>query len=312
MVDFRYHLISLVAVFLALGLGILIGSAALGQDVPKRIEANIDDVRERNNQLQQEVTELDRRIQSDESFAQAVEPYLLDGELAQREVVVFEIEGSDGDILDSVRIAVERADASITSSVRVTPAFDLRDERRRAALGRIIGGGGSTAEELLGEAGSRIGSRIAAAAAPGSSVAADRRASRLLDRLERAGFLSTELADDQVTVPAGAMFVVTGGGREARPWETPPFTAALSEALAGRGAAVVAVQPADSAWGPCSAVRADSDASAVVSTVDQGNVVAGRVALVQALELASEGEIGHYGTGPGASGGQIPEAPPGE
>jgi hypothetical protein len=37
MIDFRYHLISIVAVFLALGIGILMGSYVLGEGLVKQL-----------------------------------------------------------------------------------------------------------------------------------------------------------------------------------------------------------------------------------------------------------------------------------
>jgi hypothetical protein len=84
MIDFRYHLVSIVAVFLALAIGIVLGTTALNGPIESklsRLEASArseaDTLRTQNSQLQQQ-------INNDQSFAQAnaslVLPHLLDGQ----------------------------------------------------------------------------------------------------------------------------------------------------------------------------------------------------------------------------------------
>ena len=51
MVNFRFHLVSLIAVFLALGLGILIGSTVVNQATVQTIRREIRDVRAEVNSL---------------------------------------------------------------------------------------------------------------------------------------------------------------------------------------------------------------------------------------------------------------------
>jgi hypothetical protein len=58
-------------------------------------------------------------------------------------------------------------------------------------------------------------------------------------------------------------------------------------------------------------VRSDDEASARVATVDQADVAQGRIAVALGLDLAAEGAPGHWGSGPGSSGGVIPEPAPG-
>ncbi|MDQ3767632.1 MAG: copper transporter, partial [Actinomycetota bacterium] len=70
MIDFRYHLISLVAVFLALGLGILLGSAVLGQNFTSRLRRAVENVEGSNDRLRAANAEMGRRIESDNLFAQ--------------------------------------------------------------------------------------------------------------------------------------------------------------------------------------------------------------------------------------------------
>ncbi|MDQ3531910.1 MAG: copper transporter, partial [Actinomycetota bacterium] len=81
--------------------------------------------------------------------------------------------------------------------------------------------------------------------------------------------------------------------------------------LAARSAGVLAAEAREGSWGAASAVRADDEASARVATVDQADVAQGRIAVALGLDLAAEGTVGHWGSGPGSSGGVIPEPAPG-
>ena len=48
MINFRFHLVSLIAVFLALGLGILVGSTVIDQGIVNRLDSEINNVRKEN------------------------------------------------------------------------------------------------------------------------------------------------------------------------------------------------------------------------------------------------------------------------
>ena len=49
MINFRFHLVSLIAVFLALGLGILVGSTVVDQKIVNRLDREISSVRKENS-----------------------------------------------------------------------------------------------------------------------------------------------------------------------------------------------------------------------------------------------------------------------
>jgi len=65
MINFRFHLVSLIAVFLALGLGILVGSTVVDQVVVDRLDREIQSVRHdssavnnTNNELKGQMSQL--------------------------------------------------------------------------------------------------------------------------------------------------------------------------------------------------------------------------------------------------------------
>ena len=45
MIDFRYHIVSLVAVFLALGVGIVLGSGPLDEQIQGALQTQTNDLR---------------------------------------------------------------------------------------------------------------------------------------------------------------------------------------------------------------------------------------------------------------------------
>ncbi len=313
MIDFRYHIISLVAIFLALGVGILLGSATFGQNITKRLRDSIENVRVTNEQLREENGEAQARIQNDEEFATAVEPSLLDDALLGQTVVVFEIEGGDSSVLENSRVAIESAGGSVTGTVALTPVLALEAEADRAALQRILRSSATDPEDLRSSFGRTLGLRAAAAAAePGGDnllrVAADRRFERLLGQLQQAGFLVVGEEDRQTLVGPSTGFLLAGGSATAEsPFETDGLSVGLVEGLTRRGAGVMAAQPRNSLWGPASAVRSNGDAASLASSVDQADITAGRIAVALGLDLAAEGAPCHYGSGPDASCGVIPE-----
>jgi Copper transport outer membrane protein, MctB len=315
-IDFRYHIISLVAVFLALGVGILLGSATFGQNLTKRLRGSIENVRTSNERLRDENSDANARIQNDDDFAAAVEPVLLDDILLGEAVVLIDIGGSDPTVLENSRAAIQTAGGSVTATVTLTPALGLEAEEDRLRLGEIIRSSTTDPDDLRAEMGRTLGTRAAIAVAePGDGnllrVAADRRFQRLLDDLQQAGFVQVSDDDDEGMVGPSTSFVVGGGSATVQaPYETEELSIALTEGLATREAEVVAVQPRNSLWGPASAVRSDGDVANVVSSVDQADVTVGRIAVAMALDLADKGAPCHYGSERNASCGVIPEPAP--
>ncbi len=62
MIDFRYHLVSLIAVFLAVALGIVIGTTALNNPISADIEARVDQLEQDKRQLEDRTQELTAQV----------------------------------------------------------------------------------------------------------------------------------------------------------------------------------------------------------------------------------------------------------
>jgi hypothetical protein len=165
--DFRYHALSLVAVFLALGIGILLGTTIGDQLVS---EANRDlssslrrDVVEARGEARNARNALDDR----ERFINASFDRIAGGSLRGRNVALVSFGDLPGQLESGVRDAVQDADGGVSSVSVIASPPELKelgdtvgrryedlepDDERIAALGRTIGralaNGGEVASKL--------------------------------------------------------------------------------------------------------------------------------------------------------------------
>jgi hypothetical protein len=305
LIDFRYHLISLIAVFLALGLGILMGSVVLSEKYVQRLENRVAQFEEEVDARRQEVSELNDRIDSFQEFALESQPRLIDGALAGEEVVLFETDGTDDRFLEALAETVEQAGGTVVSTITLTDRFALSDQIERDQMALILSSPLGEAADLRARAGSLLGRRAAAAAAsavaPGSGDAQAQRLMTLVDSFEDEGFVGISSSEER-PIPAGASFVVAGGSTDQRFEGAVELSKALALGLSERERAVMVVEPTSSVWELVQEVRDDGQLSAAVSSADHAETVPGRVAVVLGLEMAIDGLLGHYGVTDGASG----------
>src|SRR5438874_1710419 len=100
MVSFRYHVVSIVAVFLAIGLGILMGTTVVRQGVVEELRKRADGAVRTTHSLQKDVTDLRRQLQAWNNVASQLQHLLVTGELAGRAVVLVTSEGVDFSVVD--------------------------------------------------------------------------------------------------------------------------------------------------------------------------------------------------------------------
>jgi hypothetical protein len=122
-IDFRYHLVSIVAVFLALAVGLVVGAAALRP----RTEQILDRLSKQEQQqinLQRTVNDnLQKQLTSYQAAAKADAPRLLDGLLTGQRVVLVTAPGADGSTITGVTVALRQAGAVVTGQAELHPSF---------------------------------------------------------------------------------------------------------------------------------------------------------------------------------------------
>jgi hypothetical protein len=262
--DFRYHALSLVAVFLALGIGIVLG-ASLGdsvvsqanKDVRSSLQGDLVDARTDARTATQAVGQRD-------SFITAAFEPLAGGSLRRKRVALVASGGLPQDVESDVREAVKDAGGTVDSVSKLDAAPDLPD------------------------LGSRLGGRFKAlGSSPGQLRPLTHRFARALLRGGApADKLKAALPDSFSGDFKGADAVVYYRANVDRNTDNQRFEAALVEGLRGGAGAAVGAERSDTDPSQISAYI-----NAGLATVDDIDQPAGRIAL--ALTLA--GSKGNYG-----------------
>jgi hypothetical protein len=106
MIDFRYHLVSIVAIFLALSLGLLLGSTALAGPVQRGLNGLSKAEQRQINNLLQQRGQLQGQISSENQFALANAPAMLHDVLAGQRVALVLAPGAPGSVTSGVEQAL--------------------------------------------------------------------------------------------------------------------------------------------------------------------------------------------------------------
>lgn len=123
--NLKYHIVSLVAVFLALGLGILIGSAFPGdttldsqqQQIMEKLESRIESVRQKNELMRARVNQLEIDKNMKVQFEKQIAPLLVEGKLTGRRVAIIATAGRA--ITEDLAWSLRMAGASVPSSTYI-------------------------------------------------------------------------------------------------------------------------------------------------------------------------------------------------
>ena len=303
MIDFRYHLVSLVAVFLALALGVLLGTTQLNGAVLDDLRGQVRGLAEDKRDLQADLRALQGQTRNDDVVTAALAPKVVAGALRGAKVVlVATAQAADG-TSDAVQTVLQQSGASVTGRVQLTD--DYSDPRRAADLKAFVTGGRQPAGFQLPEsqdAGVLSGALLAYALLGGRSGDPDAAATN--EVLGGFGSLRMLRVDSaQVTAADLAVVVTSGPVRGTDPAVRVGTLTALVSALDGAGRGAVVAGTAAAAAGPdglVAAVRADRGLASAVSTVDDADRAVGQVASVFALARQSAGRTGQYGTARGA------------
>jgi Copper transport outer membrane protein, MctB len=304
MLGLRYHVASLAGVFVALAIGILLGVAVSGKVTDVGEDAELQNLRNDNEQLQQQLDAARADLEaaagrsegSDELFARAY-PALMDGRLEGKNVAVVFLGPADGSVRAEVEGALADADGGAPARV---VALDVPVDPGDVAA--ILEG-----DELLAgyvdEAGdlSDLGRDLGRQLAEGDDTLWGTFQSELIE--EQSGSTSTPV--DAAVVVNTWMPPEDGDGGEA-PDPAAEATASLLEGLVSGlnslDIPVVGVAGGDDAEQALEAFR-----NRGISTVDDIELSAGRLAL--ALLLAGA-QPGHYGFGESAVDGSVPPIEP--
>lgn len=132
MINLRYHIVSITAVFLALGIGVALGGTFLDRATVDLLEGNIGraesrirDTEARNDELTDLLRQADQR---DDSLIEVGEVELFDGLLDETPVLIVTRTDSHPETVQRVAQALRRADADLQGVLELTDALLMLDE----------------------------------------------------------------------------------------------------------------------------------------------------------------------------------------
>lgn len=318
MINFRYHVVSLTAVFLSLAVGLVLGSTVLNGPMLDALNNQVATLGQTNQQLREQVSFLEEEAKREEAFAAQAAPQLLDGALAGRRVALVVLPEADAYVED-LSESLELAGAELTETVHLTdrfvqpahrlsqlldlahntipPSVDPDDlpansdgvETSAALLAAVLfGQGGGDAEPVQPDPD--------AEQPPAGMPEEDRQA--VLSAYAAADYLERE---EHAAAPAEITVVVAAlPFTDADATEKNQALLTTVEQFAATGPVVVAAAGPSGDGNLVAEIRRDPELSIAVSTVDNVSTPQGLVAagLVVADHLG--GDIGHYGDGNGA------------
>lgn len=270
MLDIRYHVISLVAVFLALGIGILLGTTLVERGLIAEQKAQIESLRTTFGEIKEKNSSLNNDLGTCRTYEDQSLDYMCAGRLSGRPFAVVADKAPDEQALGAIDQAITMAGGSLPLVVSMAPAEIYEDPQVVENLASLF--------QLPAE----------------PEALEDRVLAEVVEQLKHAsnaGILATlqELGVVQVRgtlqLPVSAM-VLVGSIESANALEKTDL--ALLRAAVGAELQIVGVGGAKTPESVIAAYMKEG-----VSTVYHVESVPGQVAMVMVLE----GRSGNYGSG---------------
>jgi hypothetical protein len=298
-ISLRYHIVSIAAVFLALAVGVVLGSTTLSRSLLSGLDNENENLAAQVNDLENEKNAQNARLADADSFAASVGPMAVRGLLAQRTVVLVTTADARPADRDALKTLVGDAGGTVTGELQLTESFsDPRHaDQLKDIVVRLLPAGVQlpTASDPGTLAGGLLGPLLLIGKDDNKPQASAEETAAALTGLTEGGFVKAA----QGLQPAQLAIVLTGGAASGDGAGDRAATLARFATQVDRsGAGTVLAGGAGSAsgTGPVGVVRADTAATSILSTVDNVQTSAGRVVTVLALREQLEGQAGRYGS----------------
>ncbi|QGT98978.1 hypothetical protein SYNTR_0385 [Candidatus Syntrophocurvum alkaliphilum] len=276
MIDLRYHIASLIGIFLALGLGILIGSTIVSDDlmvdqqskIIDRLEEQFYLLREREKELIAENEINNNMINHYEGFSKTILPAIVKERLSGKEVAIVVTGGKEipADMLNTLNTA----GVEIVSETIILPNINMNDTNIRKNITEYYELSGiKTADELQ----TIIADNIA------RIIASDESCTKVMQTNKLAKFTETN------NRPINNV-IVLGGADENSNFFPQSIDQTIINILISKGVNVYGVESSCAEYSYINEYQKLN-----ISTIDNIDLSIGQISLI----LAMEGKPGHYG-----------------
>ncbi|WP_422746575.1 copper transporter [Mycobacterium sp. WMMD1722] len=313
MISLRTHAISLAAVFLALAIGVALGSGLLSNTVLSGLRDDKQDLQHQIDGLTEEKNALNEKLSAAGEFDALLAPRVLRDTLGGKSVVFFRTPDAADDDVEALSRLVGQAGGTVSGTVSLTQEFveaNSAEKLLSVVNSPIVPAGtqlSTTSVDQGSQAGDLLGIALLRNRNPAAPVVDDAQRDTVLTALRDTGFL-TYGAD-----PVGAAdtaLIVTGGPLADDAGNRGSTVARFAAGMAAHGSGTVLVGRDGSAsgTGAVAVTRSDAALASAVSTVDDVDSESGRITSVLALaDLLGGGKPGQYGIGQGASAVTVPQ-----
>ncbi|KUI08871.1 channel-forming protein [Mycolicibacterium acapulense] len=312
MISLRTHAISLAAVFLALAIGVALGSGMLSNTVLSGLRDDKNELQERINTLTDERNALNEKLGAAGEFDAQMSPRILRETLVDKSVVLFRTPDAADDDVDAMTRLVGQAGGTVSGTVGLTPQFveaNAAEKLLSVVNSPIVPAGkqlSTTSVDQGSQAGDLLGIALLIDRDPKVQTVDDTQRETVLATLRDTGFITYT---DRVGA-ANTAVIVTGGPLGDDAGNRGATVARFAGGLAPHGSGTVLVGRDGSASGTAAiaVTRSDPALTSAVSTVDDVGTESGRITSVLALgDLANGGKPGQYGIGQGATSVTVPQ-----
>jgi len=306
-ISLRSHAISLAAVFLALAIGVALGSGLLSNTVLSGLRDDKSEMQTQIDTLTDDKNALNEKLSAAGDFNAQMAPRILRDSLADKTVVLFATPDAADSDLEGLTRLVEQAGGRVTGTVGLTQEFvDANSAEKLLSVvnSPIVPAGAQLntgSVDQGSQAGDLLGIALLVNRDPKVTPVDDTQRDTVLAALRDTGFVT--YGTERIGA-ANTALVVTGGALGDDAGNQGATVARFAAGLAPHGSGTVLAGRDGSASGTAAVAvtRSDAALNSVVSTVDDVSSESGRITSVLALsDLINGGKPGQFGIGHGAT-----------
>ena len=314
MISLRQHALSLAAVFLALAVGVVLGSGFLSDTLLSSLRDEKRDLYTQISGLNDQKNAMNEKLAAANNFDNQLVGRMVHDALGGKSVVVFRTPDAKDDDVAAVSKFIGQAGGTVTGTVSLTQEFvdaNSAEKLRTVVNSSVLPAGQQLSTKLVdqgSQAGDLLGIALLINTNPAVGPVDDPQRDTVLASLRDTGFINYQPADHLGA--ANAALVVTGGALPQDAGNQGVSVARFSAALAPHGSGTLLAGGDGSATGGAAVAvtRADAGMNSAISTVDDIDGAPGRITAVLGLhDLINGGHVGQYGTGHGATSITVPQ-----
>ncbi len=314
MISLRQHAISLAAVFLALAVGVVLGSGFLSDTLLSSLRAEKRDLHTQIDGLNDRNNVLNEKLSAANNFDTQLVGRIVHDTLGGKSVVLFRTPDAKDDDVAAVSKFIGQAGGAVTGTVSLTQEFveaNSAEKLRTVVNSSILPAGQQLSTQLVdqgSQAGDLMGIALLINANPAVPPVDEPQRDTVLAALRDTGFITYQPSEHMGA--ANAALVITGGSLPQDAGNQGASVARFAAALAPHGSGTLLAGRDGSATGGAAVAvtRADAGMNSAVSTVDDVDSAQGRITAVLGLhDLINGGHAGQYGTGHGATSITVPQ-----